>query len=73
MEYWESKTDEGLILVSDPCHHLKTRSHSAKPIIPTLQYSIVPLCRVTAQPISSDLAQLPARRAYSPEGEPGFR
>jgi len=25
-----------------------------------------------AEPIISDLAQLPARRAYSPEGGPGF-
>jgi hypothetical protein len=28
MEYWESKTDDGLILNSDPCHLYKIRSHS---------------------------------------------
>ena len=49
--------DEGLILVSDRCYHLKIRSHSAKPIIPTIQYSIIPLVWVTAQPIFSELAQ----------------
>ena len=73
MEYRESKTDISQILVSDPCHHHKIRFHSAKPIIQILQYSIIPLSRVTAQPIFSDPAQLPARRAYSPEGKPGFR
>jgi hypothetical protein len=62
MEYWVSKTDDGQILDSVPCHPHKNRSHSAKPIIPTLQYSIIPLCWITAQPIFSDLAQLPARR-----------
>jgi hypothetical protein len=36
MEYWESKTDDGLILNSDPCQLYKIRSHSAKPSIPTL-------------------------------------
>ncbi len=56
MEYWESNTDEGLILISDPGHHHKIRSHSAKPIIPTLQYSIIPLGRVAAQPIFFNLA-----------------
>ena len=54
MKYWESKTDEGLILVSDLCHHHKIRSHSAKPTIPSLQYSIIPLGGVAAQPICSD-------------------
>ena len=62
MEYWKSKADVGPILISDSCYPHKIRSHSAKPIIPTLQYSIIPLCRITAQPIFSDLAQLPARR-----------
>jgi hypothetical protein len=57
MEYWESKADDGQILISDPCCPHKIRSCSAKNIIPTLQYSIIPLCRVTAQPIFSDLTQ----------------
>ena len=57
MEYWESKADDGLILYSDPCHPYKNRSHSAKPIIPTFQYSIIPWQMFTAQPIFSDLAQ----------------
>jgi hypothetical protein len=57
MEYWVSKPDDGQILVSDPCHLYKNGSRSAKPIIPALQYSIIPLGRVTAQPIFSDLAQ----------------
>jgi hypothetical protein len=39
MEYWESKTDDGLILFFDPRYAHKIRSHSAKPIIPTLQSS----------------------------------
>ncbi len=56
MEYWESKRDDGQILIADQCHAYKNRSHSAKPTIPALQYSIIPLCWVTAQPIFSDLA-----------------
>jgi hypothetical protein len=54
MEYWESKADDDLILYSEPYHPYKIRSHSTKPIIPTLQYSIIPLCWFTAQPIFSD-------------------
>jgi len=57
MEFWESKADDGLILSFDPCHPYKIRSYSAKPIIPTFQYSIIPLRFFTAQPIFSDLAQ----------------
>ena len=57
MEYWESKTDDGLILNSDPCHLYKIRSHSAKPSVPAFQYSIIPEHMFTAQPIASDLAQ----------------
>jgi len=57
MEYWVSNTDDYRILVSDPCHRYKNRSHSAKPNIPKLQYSIIPLRRVTVQPIFSNLAQ----------------
>jgi hypothetical protein len=65
MEYWESKTDEGLILNSNPYHLYKNRPHSAKPSIPTFQYSIIPWHMFTAQPIFSDLAQPPARRVGS--------
>ena len=43
MEYWKYKADDGLILQTDPCHPYKNRSHSAKPSIPALQYSIIPL------------------------------
>jgi hypothetical protein len=62
MEWWNNgilgiETDDGLILNSDPCHLYKIRSHSAKPSIPTFQYSIIPGHRFTAQPIFSDLAQ----------------
>ena len=57
MEYWVSEKDDDQILISDPCHPYKYRFHSAKPTIPTLQYSIIPLCRVTAKPIFSDLAR----------------
>jgi hypothetical protein len=56
MEYWESKSDDGLILNSDPCHLYKIRSHSAKPSVPAFQYSIIPGHMFTAQPIFSDLA-----------------
>jgi hypothetical protein len=42
LEYWELKTDDGLILFSDPCHSAKNRSHSAKPSVPSFQYSIIP-------------------------------
>jgi hypothetical protein len=56
MEYWKSKTDDDQILNSVPCHPHKNRSHSAIPIIPTLQYSIIPLCWITAQPIFYDPA-----------------
>jgi len=42
VEYWESKTDDDQILDSVPCHPYKNKSHSAKPIIPILQYSIIP-------------------------------
>jgi hypothetical protein len=62
MEYWVSKADDGLILFSEPCHPDKNRSHSAKPSIPPFQYSIIPRHMYTAEPISFDLAQLPARR-----------
>ena len=72
MEHWESKADDGLILCSVACHLYKNRSHSAIPIIPTFQCSIIPRHMIMAQPNFSDLAQLPARRAYSPEGGPGF-
>ncbi len=54
MEYWVSKTDDGLILISDFRNHHKIRHHSAIPIIPTFQYSIIPLHSCTAQPIISD-------------------
>jgi hypothetical protein len=57
MEYWVSKTDDGQILFSVPCHHDINRPHFTKAIIPTLQYSIIPLCWIAAQPIFSDLAQ----------------
>jgi hypothetical protein len=59
---WVSNTDDGQILISDPCQGYEIRSHSVKPIIPILQYSIIPLHRVTAQPIFTDRVQLPARR-----------
>jgi hypothetical protein len=54
MEYRVSKKDDGQILICDPCHPYKNRSHSAKPIIPTFQYSIIPLRRNTAQPFITD-------------------
>jgi hypothetical protein len=65
MEYWESKSDNGLILCSDQfqpykIQPYKNRSHSAKPSIPTFQYSIIPVAlaaEFTAEPIISDLAQ----------------
>jgi len=39
MQSWVSKTDAGLILISDSFNHHKIRSHSAKPLIPKFQYS----------------------------------
>jgi hypothetical protein len=48
MEYWKIKSDDGLISISDPCHHLKKSSHSDIPINPTLHYSNTPLGWVTA-------------------------
>ena len=58
MEYWESNTDESLIFNSGPCHSNKIRSHSAKPNIPTIQYSIIPGSVFTVRlRIISDLAQ----------------
>ena len=56
MEYWESKTDDGLILNSGPYYHDKIRSRSAKPNILTIQYSIIPRHIFTAEPVVSDLA-----------------
>ena len=38
MEYWVSKADDILILISDPYHLYKYRFHSAKPMIPTFHY-----------------------------------
>ncbi len=70
MEYWVLKTDEGLILKFNPGHY-KIRSHSAKPIIPTLQYSIIPVHSRTAQRIISD-----PRKEYGINdwpGGPGFQ
>jgi len=58
MEYWGSKTDDGLILISDPSYHDQIRPYSAKPSIPAFQYSIIPSQMATAQPIISDLAQI---------------
>jgi hypothetical protein len=52
---------------------IKNRSHSTKPIIPTFQYSNTPGHLFAAKPIICDLAQLPARRVYSPEGGLGFQ
>ena len=59
MEYWESKTDNGLILNSGQHHHIinKIRSHSAKPNIPTIQYPTIPRHIFTAKQIVYDLAQ----------------
>jgi hypothetical protein len=56
-EYSVAKADYGPILFSEPCHSDKNRYHSAKPIIPSLQYSIIPRHKNTAQPIFSDLVQ----------------
>ena len=50
LEYWESKTDDGLILNYDPCHLYIIRSHSAKPIFPSFQYSTIPWPMFTPQP-----------------------
>jgi hypothetical protein len=72
-EYSGSKADDGLILFYDPCRLYKNRSHSAKPIIPTFQYSNTPWHLFEAKPIICDPVQLPARRAYSPGGGPGFQ
>jgi len=57
MEYWVSKTDNGLSLFLDPRHHYENRSKFLKTIIPTFQYSIIPLCRTTVQPFLSGPAQ----------------
>jgi hypothetical protein len=73
MEYWASKADDDLFLFSAWYHSYKNRSNSTKPSTPTLQYSTTPWHTSTAKPNFSDLAQLPARRAYSPEGGPGFQ
>jgi hypothetical protein len=43
MEYWGSKADHGLILFSGPRRLYKNRPQSAKPIIPSFQYSIIPI------------------------------
>ncbi|CAB1069615.1 hypothetical protein D1AOALGA4SA_714 [Olavius algarvensis Delta 1 endosymbiont] len=45
MEYWETETDDGLILYFYPCNPYKNRSLSAKPSIPIFQYSIIPCIR----------------------------
>ncbi|CAB1081868.1 hypothetical protein D1AOALGA4SA_9509 [Olavius algarvensis Delta 1 endosymbiont] len=39
MEYWVSKTDDGLLFISVSCNHYQIRLHSAIPIIPTFQHS----------------------------------
>ena len=72
MEFWVSKADDGQKLDSLPCHPHKNRSHSINPNIPTLQYSINPLCRITAQPIFSDLGQVKARRPVAWTGNQVF-
>jgi hypothetical protein len=73
MEFWGLNVDIGLILFFGLCQSYKNRSISTKPIIPILHYSNTPWHSSMAEPIISDLAQLPARRAYSPEGGPGFQ
>jgi hypothetical protein len=57
MEYWGSKADHGLILFSGPRRLYKNRPQSAKPIIPSFQYSIILQWMSTAQPIFSNLLQ----------------
>ena len=54
-------------LISDRDHSCKNRSQSAKPSIPTFQYSSNPRLLILAETFDSDLARLPARRAYSSE------
>ena len=72
MEFWVSKACDGHVLDSFPCHLHKNRSHSAKPNIPRLQYSIKSLCRITAQPIFFDLDQAAARRPSARRGDQVF-
>jgi hypothetical protein len=57
LEQWKigKKTDNGLILNSDLCRLYKNRSNSAKPSIPTFQYSIIPWHMIKAKPIFSGL------------------
>jgi hypothetical protein len=59
MECWGSKADDGLILFPAQCRLYKNRSHSAKLIIPTLQYSNTPWHLFAAKPIICDLARGP--------------
>ncbi len=44
MEYWVSKADDGLILISEVSTiYIKNRSHSAKRGSSVFQHSIIPL------------------------------
>jgi hypothetical protein len=52
MEYGVSKTDENLILYSEPCHPYKNRATPIKidpiPLNPSFQYAIIPSFRYAA-------------------------
>jgi hypothetical protein len=77
MEWWNNGIlgiKFGKYLDLNPCfaNCIVIRPHPSEPIVPTFLSSIIPRYLSTAQPVYSDLAQLPARRAYSPEGGPGF-
>ncbi|MBT8364223.1 MAG: hypothetical protein KJP23_05910, partial [Deltaproteobacteria bacterium] len=57
VEKWnigDEKRMMSYILISDRCHVDKIRSHSAKPNIPTFQYSNTPWHPITAEPVISD-------------------
>jgi hypothetical protein len=49
MEYWVSKADDSLILISDQCHQYKIRSHSAIRGVSAFQHSTIPSFRAAYQ------------------------
>ena len=53
MEYWELKSDGGLILILILAIHIKL---DPIPTNPVFHYSITPGYSITAEPLNSDLA-----------------
>ncbi len=66
MKYWDSRADDDPILISDPCHLYKNKSHSSKPSVPPFHYSSTPWHAITVIRLRrTDLAKWPGFRSLN--------